>query len=55
MERCWSYTPEARPAFRECLSVLYQLQETISALPALAVHNVHYISSRGKSSDKRDN
>ncbi|XP_071513555.1 proto-oncogene tyrosine-protein kinase ROS isoform X2 [Panulirus ornatus] len=48
MERCWSYSPENRPTFRECLNALLMLEETISALPALAVHNVHYISSNGQ-------
>ncbi|XP_042893267.1 proto-oncogene tyrosine-protein kinase ROS-like [Penaeus japonicus] len=47
MERCWSYSPENRPTFKECLSTLLMLEETISALPALAVHNVHYIGSNG--------
>ncbi|XP_042220290.1 proto-oncogene tyrosine-protein kinase ROS-like isoform X2 [Homarus americanus] len=45
MERCWSYSPENRPTFKECLNALLMLEETISALPALAVHNVHYIGS----------
>lgn len=48
MERCWSYSPENRPTFKECLSTLLMLEETISALPALAVHNVHYIGSNGE-------
>ncbi|XP_045603691.1 proto-oncogene tyrosine-protein kinase ROS isoform X2 [Procambarus clarkii] len=47
MERCWSYSPENRPTFKECLRALLMLEETISALPALAVHNVHYIGSNG--------
>ncbi|XP_066980698.1 proto-oncogene tyrosine-protein kinase ROS isoform X4 [Macrobrachium rosenbergii] len=47
MDRCWSYSPENRPTFKECLTALVVLQETISALPALAVHNVHYIGSNG--------
>ncbi|KAK8385153.1 hypothetical protein O3P69_012149 [Scylla paramamosain] len=49
MERCWSYSPERRPTFKECLGVLLLLAEAISALPALAVHNVHYIGSSGNS------
>ncbi|KAK8754621.1 hypothetical protein OTU49_016899, partial [Cherax quadricarinatus] len=49
MERCWSYSPENRPTFKECLRALLMLEETISALPALAVHNVHYIGSNGNS------
>ncbi|KAK3864124.1 hypothetical protein Pcinc_030164 [Petrolisthes cinctipes] len=45
MERCWSFSPESRPTFKACLASLLLLEETISALPALAVHNVHYVSS----------
>ncbi|CAL4065204.1 unnamed protein product, partial [Meganyctiphanes norvegica] len=47
MERCWSYSPDNRPTFKECLLILMQLQETISSLPAMAVHNVNYVSSNG--------
>ena len=43
-EQCWSYNPEARPTFKDCLSLLL----TIPADASLTVHNINYLTDLGK-------
>ncbi|KAF2358869.1 Fibronectin type III [Trinorchestia longiramus] len=44
MEKCWNFSPEERPRFRECLTVLLAVQQSLPR-PPLAVHNANYVSN----------
>ncbi|XP_028033617.1 proto-oncogene tyrosine-protein kinase ROS isoform X3 [Bombyx mandarina] len=43
LQKCWSYRPERRPSFRECLSTVSALRDTTPPTTALPAHH-HYLT-----------